>query len=458
MNNIIKLLKFGLLVFALVFVFSPNIAWADGITQSNDSIYVAGQQYFEPMTYSSSATTTSAAKSTGNANIFEILRSKIYNTLKDVRKIVYVIAGFGLVMFAVFAIFNKVSYKHLGYIMISLCLLSLMFPFLEYFSGQGTIQSGDQTQMDFKNFLDTQYAVIQQTSDQELKNAMNGEGTGTGANCEGEECEETSGDEQLQALNQPPLPDEEEEEERVLSVADYEKAKSSGCDVGALYKSGSAKSAWGENGTRSNCSMDDSGNLTVTVEQCSGKLKEKKGKTECVKTAGQVWNDIKNGTMAAAGIIGGTVNTVSGAVSGVVGLANGAQNIGNAIQGFGDDKNFFDVMDSLGNLAGTTSNAVTSAAIGFGSVTSGLGNMSSGVGAIATIAATNPENNPTGENSVVTGASKFNQGLNNANQAVSGVATGVNGVIGEGNQVVTTIDSAVSYGHGVISGMSNLGK
>ena len=68
-------------------------------------------------------------------NIFTITSNKMITTLQDVRKIVYVIAGFGLIMFAVLAIFNKISFKHLAYIMIGLSLLAVMMPFINYFSG-----------------------------------------------------------------------------------------------------------------------------------------------------------------------------------------------------------------------------------------------------------------------------------------------------------------------------------
>lgn len=68
-------------------------------------------------------------------NIFTIISNKMITTLQDVRKIVYVIAGFGLIMFAVLAIFNKISFKHLAYIMIGLSLLAVMMPFINYFSG-----------------------------------------------------------------------------------------------------------------------------------------------------------------------------------------------------------------------------------------------------------------------------------------------------------------------------------
>jgi hypothetical protein len=67
-------------------------------------------------------------------NIFNILACKITTTLADVRKIVYIIGGFGLIAFTFAAIFNKISFKHLGTIALSLFLLSMMTPFIEYFT------------------------------------------------------------------------------------------------------------------------------------------------------------------------------------------------------------------------------------------------------------------------------------------------------------------------------------
>lgn len=68
-------------------------------------------------------------------DIFSIISAKMISTVQDVRRIVYIIAGFGLIMFAVLAVFNKISFKHLAYIMIGLSLLSVMMPFINYFSG-----------------------------------------------------------------------------------------------------------------------------------------------------------------------------------------------------------------------------------------------------------------------------------------------------------------------------------
>ena len=70
-----------------------------------------------------------------DGNVFSIIANKMVSTVKDVRSVVYVLAGFGLIVFAVMAIFNKISFKHLGYICIGLFLLSVMMPFINYFSG-----------------------------------------------------------------------------------------------------------------------------------------------------------------------------------------------------------------------------------------------------------------------------------------------------------------------------------
>ncbi len=83
-----------------------------------------------------------------DGDIFQIIQAKMVSTVRDVRKIVYVIAGFGLVMFSVLAIFNKISFKHLAYIMISLSLLALMTPFINYFGGE--LEEND---LDYGSFI-----------------------------------------------------------------------------------------------------------------------------------------------------------------------------------------------------------------------------------------------------------------------------------------------------------------
>lgn len=48
----------------------------------------------------------------------------------------YAIAGLGLIFFSFMAIFNKISWKNLAYIMLSCFVLSVMFGLINYFSGE----------------------------------------------------------------------------------------------------------------------------------------------------------------------------------------------------------------------------------------------------------------------------------------------------------------------------------
>ncbi len=458
MKKMMKFLK--VITFVVFFVLLGSVqkanaidtTYSDSITQHNDTTYVAPVQYETPVDKVSSTnttdTTSAGGKSTGNANIFAILKNKIYTTLVDLRKIVYVIAGFGLVMFAVLAIFNKVSYKHLGYIMVSLCLLSLMFPFLEYFSGDGTIQPASQTQMDFKNFLDTQYAVIQGTGEDEIQSAMNGKGQG-GPSCNGEEgCE----DEQLERLLPP---------DATVSAADVLKGstmKNMSAFTNAGCPPSGGKGAWKADGTRPVCSTDANGNPVITQEQCTGKMNDK-GK--CVKTAAQVWGDIVNGVTQTANFVASGVNTLVGVASTGAALVSGGTNIVNAMKDLGNAGNIHDVLAGLQNIAGATSGAATGVTLGLQTTLSGLGGAASSVGALATIAATNPDSNPTGANSVVTGAANFNQNLNTTNENLGTNLGATNKALGEGAQVVrdadntvTTVESGIKTVTGIVGQMS----
>ena len=87
----------------------------------------------------------------GEQGIFKTLACKVTTTLFDIRKIVYIIGGLGLVAFTFAAIFNKISFKHLANIALSLFLLSMMTPFIEYFTQAegGKLTYGSFLQPDF---------------------------------------------------------------------------------------------------------------------------------------------------------------------------------------------------------------------------------------------------------------------------------------------------------------------
>ena len=69
----------------------------------------------------------------GGFGIFNYLACKITTVVADVRAIVYVLAGFGMIAFAYGAILGKVNFKQLANIGIGLFILSMTTSFIEYF-------------------------------------------------------------------------------------------------------------------------------------------------------------------------------------------------------------------------------------------------------------------------------------------------------------------------------------
>lgn len=105
----------------------------------------------------------------GEKGIFKTIACKVTTTLFDIRKIVYVLGGFGLVAFTFAAIFNKISFKHLANIALSLFLLSMMTPFIEYF-----VSSDGSYQLEYGSFLQPDFT--------EADYSM------TFGECEGDDC------------------------------------------------------------------------------------------------------------------------------------------------------------------------------------------------------------------------------------------------------------------------------
>ncbi len=70
-----------------------------------------------------------------NADVFDTLRRKTNNFVIGLRTLAYVISCFGMVMFTFLAITGKINFKHLGFIFISLSMLSATGAIIDYFSG-----------------------------------------------------------------------------------------------------------------------------------------------------------------------------------------------------------------------------------------------------------------------------------------------------------------------------------
>ena len=87
-----------------------------------------------------------SSETNGTYNIFHYLACKITSIVADLRIIVYILAGFGMIMFAYGAIIGKINFKQLAYMGIGLFILSMTTSVIEYvvFSdNSSSLQFGD---------------------------------------------------------------------------------------------------------------------------------------------------------------------------------------------------------------------------------------------------------------------------------------------------------------------------
>lgn len=281
-------------------------------------------------------------------NIFQVISQKMMTTVIDVRRIVYVIAGFGLIMFTTLAIFNKISFKHLAYIMIGLSLLAVMMPFINYFAGVNL----EDTEFSYGNYLNGGSAIQgsdipnqdgggkdcgkdcpngtpDQDPNAEIEKELNKTPGGNGNNNgDGSGGNGSGGDNgvgtQSGGLDLPVIP-------RITGGA--EGANSGGLIPPTTNGGNTPKvTEWDSNGCRYN---------NGARQCCSGKIQD----GVCKKNPAQVMADILR--IANAGIAGANqaLNTVEYAKLLQKAVENGAVNIGDIISGDGK------ALDKLGALA-----------------------------------------------------------------------------------------------------------
>lgn len=70
--------------------------------------------------------------------VFSGIAKNTGNFAEGLRKLAYVISGFGVIMFTFLAICGKINFKHLGYIFISLFFLSGVGALITYIKGGNT--------------------------------------------------------------------------------------------------------------------------------------------------------------------------------------------------------------------------------------------------------------------------------------------------------------------------------
>lgn len=284
-------------------------------------------------------------------NIFQVISQKMMTTVIDVRRIVYVIAGFGLIMFTTLAIFNKISFKHLAYIMIGLSLLAVMMPFINYFAGVNL----EDTEFSYGNYLNGGSAIVGSdipnqdgggkncgkdcpdgNPDQDPNSEMekefdktpggngNNNGSGSGGNGTGGNGGGNGVGTQSGGLNLPVIP-------RITGGAE---GANGGGIIPPTSTSGNAPTVteWDSNGCRYN---------NGARQCCSGKIQN----GVCQKNPAQVMADILR--IANAGIAGANqaLNAVEYAKLLQKAVENGAVRIGDIISGDGK------ALDKLGALA-----------------------------------------------------------------------------------------------------------
>ena len=322
-----------------------------------------------------------------SGDIFTIISNKMITTIQDVRKIVYIIAGFGLIMFAVLAVFNKISFKHLSYIMIGLSLLSVMMPFINYFSGANL----EDSEYSYENFIAGGDASITGSDLGDLTEC-------TGAICP-DGLEGGLGDNNGLAGLPNGLLDDLKSDLPDLDLANI-------------------TTPYDKNGCR-----------TVNGEQdcCEGTVKN----GQCKKSFKQTFKDIAE---TAKNIIAGgksIVGAVDSGINAVNAAKEGMDNIGDIISGDGN------VFDKLGGLAGTVGSTIGSITGGTAAAMGGLGSALGYAGAAGDVIKGDDSTSSAIDNSGVGDAlDVIGSGANDVGNEVRDFTSTTEDLAGYGNQAV----------------------
>lgn len=86
-------------------------------------------------------------------NVLLTLGGRTETFARQLRSFAFIISGFGIIMFTWAAIFGKINFRHLGYIMISLFFLSGVGLLISYMTG------GDSNVQTFTNLYSDSMAI-----------------------------------------------------------------------------------------------------------------------------------------------------------------------------------------------------------------------------------------------------------------------------------------------------------
>ncbi len=107
-------------------------SWLAGILVGLAVLSATGALIF----YATKGSSVGSSEGVGvSSNIFDFFSGRAINFAVGLRNVAFCLAGFGIIMFTFLAISGKINFKHLGYIFISLFLLSGVGLFISYWTG-----------------------------------------------------------------------------------------------------------------------------------------------------------------------------------------------------------------------------------------------------------------------------------------------------------------------------------
>ena len=231
------------------------------------------------------------------STVFEKVRQKAASSLKDVKLVVYILGGFGLIGFSFMAIFNKISWKWFANIAISLFLLSVMGLFIDDFTGT----SEHASLLDYGDYLnnDTPYDTPGTNNEIPVSEPSNEGETST----EDEQSEETQKDEceGIDVARCELSPD-------ACYASDYCTAYRNGTSGGSGASGGAAKTG-GASGTEQNNEGAGSGSGNSSGENTSSEQNNQNSSDDLQP----VWDpETQSYRLPEVEVVGNRVNNESG--------------------------------------------------------------------------------------------------------------------------------------------------
>lgn len=120
---------------------------------------------------------------TGDAyadDIMKTIRNRAANILVNLKPVIFVLGGFGLIGFAFAAIFGKISWKWFSHIAIGLFLVANMGLFIDYFITRGGRKGNISEALGYGNYLDANYSGTSGTGSGDIGGGNSGDNLSNG--------------------------------------------------------------------------------------------------------------------------------------------------------------------------------------------------------------------------------------------------------------------------------------